>query len=86
MTIEKKLVDLGLSLPDPPAPVATYVAVTAAGDLLFVSGVIPSCKGKVLYQGKLGRDLSVQDGYDAAKITVLNALSIASPDSSLFHI
>jgi enamine deaminase RidA (YjgF/YER057c/UK114 family) len=76
MSFEARLRELGIELPAPPKPVATYVPAVQAGDLLFLSGVIPVRNGKLTMEGKLGRDLTVEQGYEAARIALLNALSI----------
>ena len=76
MSFERKLTDLGIALPAPPKPVATYVPAVQAGDLLFLSGVIPFRDGKLVFEGKLGRELTVEQGYEAARLAVLNALAI----------
>lgn len=76
MSFEQKLAELGITLPAPPKPVATYVPAVQAGDLLFLSGVIPFRNGKLTVEGKLGRDLTVEQGYEAARIALLNALAI----------
>ncbi|MEK6526407.1 MAG: RidA family protein [Nitrospirota bacterium] len=76
MSFEQKLIQLGITLPAPPKPVATYVPAVQAGDLLFLSGVIPFRNGKLTVEGKLGRDLTVEQGYEAARIALLNALAI----------
>lgn len=64
--IETRLSDLGLTLPDAPAPAANYVPYVHAGGLLFVSGQI-SMKGGALITGKLGADLTTEEGAAAAK-------------------
>ena len=76
MSFEHKLTQLGIELPSPPQPVATYVPAVQAGDLLFLSGVIPFRDGKLVLAGKLGADLTVEQGYEAARIALLNALAI----------
>lgn len=76
MSFERKLTDLGIALPAPPKPVATYVPAVLAGDLLFLSGVIPFRDGKLVFAGKLGRELTVEQGYEAARLAALNALAI----------
>ena len=77
MEVEKKLAEMGLSLPPAPTPVANYVPAVRAGNLLFVSGHGPALvkDGQIQYiRGKLGRDLTVEQGYDAAKQVTLNIL------------
>ncbi len=76
MSFEHKLTQLGIQLPSPPQPVATYVPAVQAGDLLFLSGVVPFRDGKLVLAGKLGADLTVEQGYEAARIALLNALAI----------
>ena len=75
MSFEHRLTQLGLILPTPPKPVATYVPFVQVGNLLFLSGVVPSRDGRIVYQGKLGRDFSKEEGYEATKLTLLNALA-----------
>lgn len=77
MSFEHKLTQLGIELPSPPQPVATYIPAVQAGDLLFLSGVVPFRDGKLALSGKLGADLTVEQGYEAAQIALLNALAIA---------
>ena len=77
MNVEKKLVEMGLTLPPSPAPVANYVPAVRSGNLLFVSGHGPAFvkDGKIEYiRGKLGRDLAVEQGYEAARQVMLNIL------------
>ena len=76
MSYEEQLRVLGLTLPDPPKPVANYVPVVRVGDLLFLSGVLPSRDGQLIMTGKLGQELSIEQGKEASKIAVLNGLSI----------
>jgi enamine deaminase RidA (YjgF/YER057c/UK114 family) len=76
MTPEDRLRDLGLELPPPPVPVAAYALAVPSGGLLFLSGTTCYRDGQPMYRGKLGRDLNVQQGYDAARQTALNLLAI----------
>lgn len=76
MDYEKKLQSLGLTLPSPPKPVATYVPAVRSGNLLFLSGMIPMVEGKMAMAGKLGKELTVEQGQQAARITLLNALAV----------
>ena len=77
MSFEAKLAELGIVLPPAPKPVASYIPAVRAGDLLFLSGTGPFKDGKIAFPGKLGKDLTVEQGYEAAKLTLLNALAIA---------
>ena len=76
MSYDDKLVELGLTLPVAPKPVATYVPAVRVGDLLYLSGVLPSRDGQLVMTGKLGDTLSIEQGMEASKIAVLNALAI----------
>ncbi|TAJ23659.1 MAG: RidA family protein [Nitrospirae bacterium] len=76
MSFDEKLKQLGIELPPPPKPVANYVPAVEAGDLLFLSGVLPFRDGTLAWTGKLGRDLTVEQGYEAAKVSLLNGLAI----------
>lgn len=80
MSYEARLKDLGLQLPPPPQPVATYIPAVRAGDLLFLSGVLPMRDGQLAFSGKLGRELTVEEGMEAAKLCLLNALAIAKQE------
>ncbi|MGC2428693.1 MAG: RidA family protein, partial [Nitrososphaeraceae archaeon] len=77
--IDEKLVSLGIKLSDPLPPVGSYVPVIIAGNLIFVSGQIPVEPGSnpihVKYKGKVGRDISLEDGQAAAILCAINALS-----------
>jgi enamine deaminase RidA (YjgF/YER057c/UK114 family) len=74
--VEKRLVDLGIVLPTPAAPVANYVGFVRTGSLLVVSGQL--CldgDGKLVAKGKLGADVSVEDGQKAARACAINLLA-----------
>lgn len=81
MSYEAKLKELGLTLPAPPKPVANYVPVVKVGDLLFLSGVLPSRDGQLVMTGKLGQELSIEQGMEACRIAVLNGLSIIKSEA-----
>lgn len=80
MSFEARLKELQLTLPPAPQPVATYIPAVRAGDLLFLSGVLPMRDGQLAFSGKLGRDLTVEQGMEAAQVAVLNALAIAKQE------
>jgi len=77
MQVEAKLHALGLELPPPPRPAANYLGAVQAGQLLFVSGHVPTKDGMFIYVGKVGKDLSLEEGYEAARIAALNCLASA---------
>lgn len=76
MSYELRLTQLGIELPAAPQPMANYVPAVRVGELLFLSGVLPSKDGQIVMTGKLGAGLSVEQGATAAKVAVLNALAI----------
>jgi len=74
MNISKRLEELEIELPPCPKPRAAYVSAVLSEEFIFVSGQTPKRGDKLIYKGKIGRDLSVQEGYEAAKICALNCL------------
>ena len=76
MSFETRLTELGIALPPAPKPVAAYIPAVRVGDLLFLSGTGPFKDGQIAFTGKLGKDLTVEQGYDAARLTLLNALAM----------
>ena len=75
-TVEKKLMDLGIALPTPATPVANYVPFVRTGRLLVVSGQIClDAEGKLIAKGKLGADVSLEDGVKAAQACAVNLLA-----------
>jgi len=75
-TVERKLADLGVMLHQPAAPVANYVGFVRSGHLLFVSGQIClDADGKLVARGKLGADVTVENGQKAARACAINLLA-----------
>jgi len=72
-----RLRELGLVLPKPPTPLGAYVEASQAGSLLFLSGVLPVVDGKLSISGRLGENLSVEQGREAVRIAAMNALAVA---------
>lgn len=72
--IGSKLDELGIVLPEITRPVAVYVNVAQSGKLLFVSGQLPIRSGRVVYTGKVGRDINTAQAERAAELCVINAL------------
>jgi enamine deaminase RidA (YjgF/YER057c/UK114 family) len=77
MGAEARLRELGLELPATPTPIANYVTAARSGNLLFLSGHGPLQGGRALYQGTVGRDLTIEEGREAARLTGLNLLASA---------
>jgi len=73
--IESRLKELGVSLPTPPLPVASYVPCTISGNMVFVSGQIPIADGAIKYVGKLGVDVPMEAGQAAAQLCAINVLA-----------
>ena len=71
------LAKLGIVLPAPPTPLGAYVESSDVGNLLFLTGALPVVNGKLAITGRLGENLSVKEGQEAARIASLNALAIA---------
>lgn len=71
-----RLRELGWVLPQPPTPLGMYVEVNQVGSLLFLSGTLPTKDGKLLFTGRLGEKLSVEQGREAARLAALNALAL----------
>ncbi len=76
-TIEKRLNDLGVTLPVAAAPAANYVPFVKSGNLLFPSGQLPIKDGKLAVTGLLGKDVDLAAGQEAAKLCAINVLSQA---------
>ena len=81
MNFQKKIDELKIKLPEAKAPVGSYVATKIIGNLLFISGQISISDGGDLIKGKVGKELSTQDGYEAAKRCGLSI--VAQAKSSL---
>lgn len=73
--IEARLKQLRIELPDPRSPVANLVPCTRVGNAVFVSGQVTAWNGDYLYIGKVGRDISLEEAKDAARICALNVVS-----------
>lgn len=69
--------ELGLVLPMPPTPLGAYVESSDVGNLLFLSGMLPVANGKLAISGRLGDNVSVEQGREAALIASLNTLAVA---------
>lgn len=73
--IDERIAELGISLPEPPAPVAAYVPFVKTGNLVFVSGQVCFVGDDRSLSGKVGEALSVEQGYQAARNSALNTIA-----------
>ncbi len=73
--IDARLKELGIALPAPPAPVASYVPYVVSGNLVFVSGQVTLSPDGLKYVGKVGADISLEDGKAAARLCAINVIA-----------
>jgi len=76
MSVEERLRESGYTLPEPPSAMGVYVTALEVDGMVYTSGSSCFEGGGLKYEGKLGADLTVEEGYDACKVTMLNLLSI----------
>jgi enamine deaminase RidA (YjgF/YER057c/UK114 family) len=74
---EQRLKELGLQLPSPPQPFGTYVEAVQTGNLLFLSGMLPTEGHGAKFIGRVGAELDVEAGRKAARLAALNVLAVA---------
>jgi enamine deaminase RidA (YjgF/YER057c/UK114 family) len=77
VSAEQRLKELGITLPAPPTPLGAYVEAVQTGNLLFLSGTLPVENGEMKFLGRIGGELSEEDGRRAARLAALNALALA---------
>ena len=77
MSFEKRILELNLKLPEAKAPVGNYVATKIIGKLLYISGQISISDNGELIKGKIGKELTTDQGYDAPKRCALSIISQA---------
>ncbi len=76
-SILEKIKELNITLPAAPAPVGAYVAFKKTNNLLFISGQLPIDKDGIMIKGKIGKDLTLEDGQKASKLCIINILAQA---------
>ena len=81
MSVDDKLKEIGLELPEPPAPAGVYVRAKRTGNLIFVAGQLPMVDGTLQSTGHVGDDVSLEEGYEAAKTCAVNVLSILKAEA-----
>ena len=78
MSIQAKLAELGLTVPEAALPVAAYVPAVRTGNLVFTAGQLPLVDGKIPFVGKVGSDVTPEQAKDMAQVCALNALAAIS--------
>ena len=78
MSIKEKIESLGLQLPVAALPVAAYVPAVKTGNLVFVAGQLPLVDGKIVKEGKVGKEITPDEAKDMAQLCALNALAAIS--------
>ncbi|WP_409342743.1 RidA family protein [Paenibacillus sp. MBLB4367] len=74
--IEKRLQELGIELPPSPIPRFSYIPCNQSGNMLYLSGQVAFRDEKLIYEGKLGREVTIEQGQEAARQCVLNCLAV----------
>lgn len=75
MSFEAKAKELGINIPEAAKPLAVYVPAVKEGNFVHTSGQIPLVAGELKFKGKLGKELTVEQGYEAAKTCAINCLA-----------
>jgi enamine deaminase RidA (YjgF/YER057c/UK114 family) len=76
MSPEDKLKELGIELPEAPTPLGAYIPLLRTGNLVFLSGILPLSQGKLLKQGRVGKEISLDEAREDARVVTVNALSV----------
>ncbi len=74
--VEQKLKELGIEMPKVTAPLGSYKPAVISGNLIFVSGQLPLKDGTLLLKGKVGAEVSIEDGIEAARVAAINSVSV----------
>ncbi|MEZ4501665.1 MAG: RidA family protein [Dehalococcoidia bacterium] len=77
MSVEDRLQELGVTLPEVRPPLAVYRPAVRSGNMVYVSGQLPTRDGAMVHPGTLGVDVSAEQGYEAARVATINALAAA---------
>ncbi len=75
MSYEAKLKAMGVEIPEPVKPLASYIPAVQVGNMIYTSGQIPMKDGKLLYTGKVGGEVTLEQGNEAARLCAINCLS-----------
>ena len=73
--IEERLLELNIEIPKPLIPLGSYIPAVISGSFVYVSGQLPIQNGELLYKGRVGEQVSLEQGFKAARIAAINAIS-----------
>lgn len=76
MMVEEKIKELGYSVPEAPKPLAAYIPALKDGSLVYTAGQLPTASGELKFKGKLGKEITEEQGKQAAELCALNCLSV----------
>ena len=80
---EQRLKELGIELPEPPEPFGIYTEAVQTGNLLFLTGMLPTEGRSAKFIGRIGAELDVSAGRNAARLAALNAITVARTMASV---
>ena len=86
MSVASKLEELGVVVPVAAKPLAAYTPAVKTGDFIFTSGQLPMQDGELKFEGKLGANISIEQGYEAARICAINCLAAINTVSCIENI
>ncbi len=76
--ISDRLAELNIQIPEPVVPLGSYTPALLSGNNIYVSGQLPLQNGSLIYKGRVGDEISIEQGYEAARLAAINALSAIS--------
>ena len=79
---DENIKNLGLNIPDLPKALANYVPFKIIGKTIYISGQAPVHNGELIYKGKVGSDISIEEGIEAAKLCVINICLLYTSDAA----
>ena len=82
--VEQRLAEMGFTIDSPPEPIGNYEAAVISGNMLYISGQLPLSDGKLVYQGQVGSELTVSEGYRAAELAAVNVIAQIKQKLSTF--
>jgi len=74
--VEERLKELGIEIADIPKPLGSYKPCVRTSNLLYISGQLPVMSGELLYEGKIGNELKIEEGKEAARVAAINCISV----------